>query len=48
DGDGTVGNDYRLSGLPNSFVLDRDGRIAKVLIGPQTVTSFERALRTVE
>ena len=48
DADGSTGNDYRLSGLPNSFVLDRDGRIAKVLIGPQTVASFERALRSVE
>ncbi|HEX8074834.1 MAG TPA: TlpA disulfide reductase family protein [Thermoleophilaceae bacterium] len=48
DPDGTVGNDYRLSGLPNSFVLDREGRIARVLIGPQTVASFERALESVE
>lgn len=48
DADGTVGNDYRLSGLPNSFVLDRDGRIARVLIGPQTVAGFERALSAVE
>jgi cytochrome c biogenesis protein CcmG, thiol:disulfide interchange protein DsbE len=45
DGDGTVGNRYGLSGLPNTFVLDRDGRIVQVLRGPQTVVSFERALR---
>jgi cytochrome c biogenesis protein CcmG/thiol:disulfide interchange protein DsbE len=48
DASGTVGNNFGLSGLPNTFVLDRQGRIKKVLIGPQTVASFERALRTVE
>ena len=45
DGDGTVGNDYRLSGLPNTFVLDSRGRIVRVLRGPQTVAKFEQALR---
>jgi hypothetical protein len=29
-------------------VLDKHGRIVKVLIGPQTVAGFERALRAVE
>jgi len=48
DGDGTVGNDFGLSGLPNTFVLDSRGRIVRRLIGPQTVSSFERALRSVE
>jgi thiol-disulfide isomerase/thioredoxin len=48
DADGTVGNDFRLSGLPNTFVLDSNGRIAKVLIGPQSVAGFERALRSVQ
>ena len=48
DGDGTVGNDYDLSGLPNTFVLDRDGRIARVLRGPQTAATLRHALRAVE
>jgi thiol-disulfide isomerase/thioredoxin len=45
DGDGTVGNRYGLSGLPNTFVLDRDGRIVKILRGPQSVADFRRAVR---
>jgi thiol-disulfide isomerase/thioredoxin len=45
DADGVVGNDYGLSGLPNTFVLDGGGRIVRVLRGPQTVAGFERALR---
>jgi cytochrome c biogenesis protein CcmG/thiol:disulfide interchange protein DsbE len=45
DADGLVGNAYGLSGLPNTFVLDRGGRIVRVLRGPQTVAQFERALR---
>jgi cytochrome c biogenesis protein CcmG, thiol:disulfide interchange protein DsbE len=48
DADGTVGNRWGLSGLPNSFVLDRDGRVVRTLRGPQTVASFERALRAAE
>ena len=48
DGDGGVGSAYRLSGLPNTFVLDRDGRIARVLLGPQTAARFQAALRAVE
>jgi cytochrome c biogenesis protein CcmG, thiol:disulfide interchange protein DsbE len=46
DGDGVVGNRWGLSGLPNTFVLDADGRIVKVLRGPQTVADLERALRS--
>jgi cytochrome c biogenesis protein CcmG, thiol:disulfide interchange protein DsbE len=45
DGDGTVGNNYRLSGLPNTFVLDSRGRIVSVLRGPQTVAKLQQALR---
>ncbi|HEX8066426.1 MAG TPA: TlpA disulfide reductase family protein [Thermoleophilaceae bacterium] len=48
DAQGTVGNEYRLSGLPNTFVLDSDGRIAQVLRGPQTAASVERALAAAE
>jgi cytochrome c biogenesis protein CcmG, thiol:disulfide interchange protein DsbE len=44
DADGDIGNRWGLSGLPNTFVLDESGRIVRVLRGPQTVTSLERAL----
>lgn len=44
DSEGTVGNAYRLTGLPTSFVLDGHGRIRAVLRGPQTEASFVRAL----
>jgi thiol-disulfide isomerase/thioredoxin len=45
DGDGAVGNEYGLSGLPTTFVLDRAGRLVRALRGPQTVASLTRALR---
>ncbi|HKP92069.1 MAG TPA: TlpA disulfide reductase family protein [Thermoleophilaceae bacterium] len=45
DADGVVGNRWGLSGLPNTFVLDADGRIVKVLRGPQTVAQLEAAVR---
>ena len=45
DGDGLAGTAWGLSGLPNTFVLDREGRIVRVLRGPQTVPQFEQALR---
>jgi cytochrome c biogenesis protein CcmG/thiol:disulfide interchange protein DsbE len=44
DADGTIGNNYGLSGLPNTFVLDRDGRIVRIFRGPQTAAGLERAL----
>jgi cytochrome c biogenesis protein CcmG, thiol:disulfide interchange protein DsbE len=44
DGDGSVGNAYRLAGLPTSFVLDARGRIRAMLRGAQDEASFARAL----
>jgi thiol-disulfide isomerase/thioredoxin len=44
DGQGTVGNAYRLSGLPTTFVVDSHGRIRAMLRGPQDEASLVRAL----
>src|ERR1017187_9780224 len=40
DSEGTVGNDYHMTGLPTTFVLDGHGRIHAVLRGPQDETSL--------
>jgi thiol-disulfide isomerase/thioredoxin len=48
DSDGTVGNNYRLTGLPTTFVVDAHGRIRSVLRGPQSEGSLARALGAVE
>jgi cytochrome c biogenesis protein CcmG, thiol:disulfide interchange protein DsbE len=45
DAEGTVGNAYRITGLPTTFVLDGHGRIRAVLRGPQSERSLEVALR---
>jgi cytochrome c biogenesis protein CcmG/thiol:disulfide interchange protein DsbE len=45
DAEGTVGNEYRMRGLPTTFVLDGDGRIRAVLRGPQNERSLAAALR---
>jgi thiol-disulfide isomerase/thioredoxin len=47
DAEGLVGNDYRLTGLPSTYVLDGHGRIHAILRGPQDAQSLERALRAV-
>ena len=47
DAEGTVGNDYRLTGLPTTFVLDANGRIRSVLRGPQTPSTLARAMAGV-
>jgi len=47
DGEGLVGNEYRLRVLPTTFVLDGKGRIRAVLPGPQGEASLERALKAV-
>jgi thiol-disulfide isomerase/thioredoxin len=44
DGEGTVGNAYRLLGLPTTFVVDSQGRIRAMLRGPQDEASLVRAL----
>ena len=47
DAEGTVGNEYHLTGLPTTFVLDAHGRIRAVLRGPQDEASLGRALASV-
>jgi thiol-disulfide isomerase/thioredoxin len=48
DGDGVVGNDYELTNLPTTFVIDGGGHIRRTLHGPQTAASLRQALRAVE
>lgn len=48
DAEGVVGNSYRLTVLPTTFVLDGRGRIRAMLRGPQSVASLEQALAGVE
>ncbi len=48
DAEGTVGNDYHLTVLPTTFVLDAHGRIRQVLRGPQSESSLQAALAGVE
>jgi cytochrome c biogenesis protein CcmG, thiol:disulfide interchange protein DsbE len=44
DGEGTVGNEYRIGVLPTTFALDAHGRIRTTLHGPQDERSLGRAL----
>jgi cytochrome c biogenesis protein CcmG/thiol:disulfide interchange protein DsbE len=46
DTDGSVGARYGLRGLPMTFIVDPQGRIARVLFGPQTEPSLRDALRS--
>jgi cytochrome c biogenesis protein CcmG/thiol:disulfide interchange protein DsbE len=41
---GSVAERYGIFGLPMTFIVDRDGRIAEVLRGPQTAGDIARAL----
>jgi thiol-disulfide isomerase/thioredoxin len=47
DGEGLVGNDYRLTGLPSTYVIGSAGCIRTALHGPQSEQSLERALANV-
>jgi thiol-disulfide isomerase/thioredoxin len=47
DAEGTVGNAYRLTVLPTTFVIDGHGRIRSVLRGPQSESSLRAALSGV-
>ena len=48
DGEGLVGINYHLTGLPTTFVIDSHGRIRATLRGPQTAESLVHALAQVE
>jgi cytochrome c biogenesis protein CcmG/thiol:disulfide interchange protein DsbE len=47
DPDGTVGDAYGVSALPNTFILDSTGHVVHRLVGPQTKASIEAALNGV-
>jgi thiol-disulfide isomerase/thioredoxin len=47
DSEGAVGNEYRLTELPTTFVLDASGHIRTILHGPQDERSLSRALASV-
>ena len=44
DRNGAAGNAWGISGLPTTFVLDRDGRVVRRLTGPQTARGLLGAL----
>ncbi len=48
DGEGLVGNEYGMTDLPTTFVIDGAGKIAATLRGPQTEASLGRALHSAE
>lgn len=47
DGSGDVGAGFGLSGLPATFVIDRQGRIVSTLRGPQKVAAIRAAAERV-
>lgn len=47
DANGKAGNDYRLLGLPTTFLLDARGRIVARLTGPQTAHGLLSRLESV-
>jgi cytochrome c biogenesis protein CcmG/thiol:disulfide interchange protein DsbE len=48
DAEGTVGNDYRMTGLPTTFVLDSSGHIRAALRGPQDASTLAKAMASVK
>ena len=47
DANGDVGNNYRLHGMPTTFLLDAGGRIREQLTGPQTAAGILAKLRSL-
>lgn len=45
DRDGAVARDYGVSGLPVTFILDRQGRLAARILGESTPEIFETLVR---
>ena len=47
DSDGVVGNRYGIHGLPTTFILNPQGTITDVLLGPQSVESLVASVGAV-
>lgn len=45
DSDGTVARAYGVIGLPTTFLIGRDGRVASRILGESTAEAFEAAVR---
>ena len=45
DGNGRTSIDWGVYGVPESFIISRDGRIAYKLVGPITVENFTKVLK---
>ncbi len=45
DGNGRAAIEWGVYGVPETFVIGRDGRIAYKLIGPITPSNLEKALQ---
>jgi len=45
DADGAVGDRYHVEGYPNTFLIDKDGKVAQVFSGPVGKEALERALK---
>jgi cytochrome c biogenesis protein CcmG, thiol:disulfide interchange protein DsbE len=48
DTSGSVGDAYKIQGLPTTVIVDSKGRIAKTLRGPQTAHDVTTALRSAD
>jgi peroxiredoxin len=47
DVDGGVARAYRVSGLPTTFIIDREGRLQTRIIGESTPELFEQLVRNL-
>jgi len=47
DPSGSLGDDYRLAGLPTTFIVDRRGQLVYALVGYTSEELLERAIRDV-
>jgi cytochrome c biogenesis protein CcmG/thiol:disulfide interchange protein DsbE len=47
DGPGEVANNFGLTGLPTTFVVDSEGQVVRTLRGPQTQASLRDGLASV-
>jgi cytochrome c biogenesis protein CcmG/thiol:disulfide interchange protein DsbE len=48
DPQGKLASRYGLAGLPTTYVVDRQGRVARTLTGAQTVAKLRRAVEGLE
>ena len=48
DLDGSIGNDWGVTGIPTTFFIDKNGNVQDSIVGASTQAQFEDKLKSIQ